>query len=138
MALNQYAPTVFPTLRYRDAATAIGFLTQSLGFSTGHVAHGPDGRVVHAELGWANGVVMVSSLGPEPSPFDTGRGCVYLVTDDPDALHERAVAAGAQVVMPLVDQDYGSREFAVADPEGNVWCFGTYQPAPLGQPAGTQ
>jgi uncharacterized glyoxalase superfamily protein PhnB len=32
--------------------------------------------------------------------------------------------------MDLVDQSYGSREYAARDPEGNVWCFGTYQPVP--------
>ena len=30
--------------------------------------------------------------------------------------------------MELVDQDYGSREYAAVDGEGNVWCFGTYRP----------
>jgi uncharacterized glyoxalase superfamily protein PhnB len=30
--------------------------------------------------------------------------------------------------MELTDQDYGSREYAARDPEGNVWCFGTYRP----------
>ena len=47
---------------------------------------------------------------------------------DPDGHHDRAVAAGAELVMGLTDQDYGSREYAVRDPEGNVWCFGTYRP----------
>jgi uncharacterized glyoxalase superfamily protein PhnB len=45
-------------------------------------------------------------------------------------LHDRAVAAGAEITMPLVDQHYGSREFAAKDPEGNQWFFGTYRPAP--------
>ena len=31
--------------------------------------------------------------------------------------------------MELADQDYGSRDFAVRDPEGNIWSFGTYRPA---------
>jgi uncharacterized glyoxalase superfamily protein PhnB len=53
------------------------------------------------------------------------------VVENPDALHDRAVAAGAEIVMGLVEQDYGSREFAIRDPEGNVWCLGTYQPAPV-------
>jgi uncharacterized glyoxalase superfamily protein PhnB len=131
MALNQNAPTVVPTLRYDDASAAIRFLTETLGLTGGEVTHGPDGRVVHAELGWGNGTIMVSSRGKEPSPFDTGRTCLYLVVEDPDGVHDRAVAAGAEIVMPLVDQEYGSREFATRDPEGNVWCFGTYQPAPL-------
>jgi uncharacterized glyoxalase superfamily protein PhnB len=53
----------------------------------------------------------------------------YLVVDDPDARHARAVAAGAEVVQELVDQPYGSREFAVRDPDGNIWSLGTYRPA---------
>ena len=43
----------------------------------------------------------------------------------------RAVAAGAEVFHELEDQDYGSRDFAVKDPEGNLWNFGTY----TGEPA---
>ena len=34
--------------------------------------------------------------------------------------------------MDLVDQPYGSREYAALDPEGNVWAFGTYRPGPDG------
>jgi uncharacterized glyoxalase superfamily protein PhnB len=40
------------------------------------------------------------------------------------------VAAGAEVVQPLHDTDYGSRDFAVRDPEGNLWSFGTYPGEP--------
>lgn len=54
----------------------------------------------------------------------------YVVTDDPDALHARAVAHGAKVIQELHETDYGSRDFAVADPEGNRWSFGTYPGAP--------
>ncbi len=53
---------------------------------------------------------------------------LYLVVEDPDAHHDRARAAGAEIVMPLTDQPYGSREYAALDPEGNVWSFGTYRP----------
>jgi uncharacterized glyoxalase superfamily protein PhnB len=48
--------------------------------------------------------------------------------DEPDALFERATGAGAEVVMEPTDQDYGSRDFTVRDPEGNLWSFGTYAP----------
>jgi uncharacterized glyoxalase superfamily protein PhnB len=54
------------------------------------------------------------------------------VVDDPDAHHERAVAAGATVVRPLEDMEYGSREYSVRDPEGNLWSFGTYDPYDAG------
>ncbi len=58
-----------------------------------------------------------------------GTAACYVVTDDPDALHERAVAAGAEVIQPPHDTDHGSRDFAVRDPEGNLWSFGTYRGA---------
>ncbi len=59
-----------------------------------------------------------------------GSNSVYAVTDDPDGLCARALAAGAEVVRPLQDTDYGSREFSVRDPEGNRWSFGTYRGHP--------
>ena len=52
------------------------------------------------------------------------------MTDEPDALFARAVAAGAEVIAGLHDTDYGSRDFAVRDPEGNRWSFGTYRGEP--------
>jgi uncharacterized glyoxalase superfamily protein PhnB len=73
------------------------------------------------------GAVLLGSLR-EDDAFATGRAVLYLVDADPDARHAAAVAAGADVVMGLTDQPYGSREFAVADPEGNVWTVGTYRP----------
>jgi uncharacterized glyoxalase superfamily protein PhnB len=39
------------------------------------------------------------------------------------------VSAGAEVLGELSEKDYGSRDFSVMDPEGNVWSFGTYRPA---------
>jgi uncharacterized glyoxalase superfamily protein PhnB len=62
------------------------------------------------------------------SVFDLGPCAIYVVVEDPDAHHARAVSAGAEVVFPLTDQDYGSRDYAVRDLEGFVWCFGTYVP----------
>ena len=53
---------------------------------------------------------------------------LYLVVSDPDAHHARAVDAGAEVVIPLRDEEYGSRGYSALDPEGNVWSFGTYRP----------
>ena len=131
-------PSVYPTLRYDDPAAAIRFLTDTFGLIAGHVYTAPDGAVVHAELSWANGVIMLAPRGEQPGPFDTGKACLYLATDDPDAVHDRAVAAGATITQGLIDQDYGSREFAAVDPEGNVWCFGTYRPAPATAPAAGQ
>ena len=54
----------------------------------------------------------------------------YAVCDDPDTLFKRAVEHGAAVITEPRDQDYGSREFSVRDPEGNRWSFGTYRGQP--------
>jgi uncharacterized glyoxalase superfamily protein PhnB len=128
MTANANPQTIYPTLRCRDARAVMTFLVDALGFRTLSVTAEEDGPVGHAELAYGDGVVMLGSVGPEPSPFDTGRACIYVALDDPDAHHDKAVAAGAKVVMELTDQPYGSREYGAEDPDGNVWVFGTYRP----------
>ncbi|MDD7941270.1 VOC family protein [Actinomycetospora lutea] len=119
--------SVHPTLRYQDPDAAIALLRDALGFTVAAAHRDDAGAVQHAELVQGGGAVLI---GPrrEGDRFATGRAVIYVVVDDPDAHHDRAVAAGAQVVMGLTDQDYGSREYAVVDGEDNVWSFGTYRP----------
>ena len=131
-ALSVATPDVIPVVRYADPRAAITFLTEAFGFTSTMVVDGPDGSVAHAELTWASGMIMIGTAGESDLiPALTGASVVYVVVDDPDAHHERAVAAGAEVVQELVDQDYGSREYTARDPEGNLWSFGTYRPAPV-------
>ena len=86
--------------------------------------------VVHAEWAWpGGGGIMFGSDRPDGALAGTGPAAAYLVTPDPDAVFDAAVAAGAAVVRPMVDQDYGGRGGSVEDPEGNHWSFGSYQPA---------
>jgi uncharacterized glyoxalase superfamily protein PhnB len=122
-----------PTLRYRDAHAAIAWLEEAFGFERNAV-HEAGGLVEHAQLTFRGGMVM---LGSARDPADGGFAAyapppgsqsTYVVIDDPDALHDRVVAAGGEIVRPLEDQDYGSRDFGVRDPEGNIWSFGTYDP----------
>lgn len=123
--------SIHPTLRYDDAPAAIEFLTGALGLVRQQVHMAEDGTVGHAELSFGDGVVLLGTRSDPGGPFDTGRAVVYLVADSPaavDAHHDRAVAAGAPVVQGLTDQPYGSREYAVLDPEGNVWSVGSYRP----------
>jgi uncharacterized glyoxalase superfamily protein PhnB len=124
--------SVHPTLRYDDPRTAIAFLTRALGLLEQQVYTDDDGAVAHAELSFGDGVVMLGTRTDRSDPFNTGRAVIYLVAEGADAVdahHDRAVAAGAEVVQELTDQPYGSREFAVLDPEGNVWTMGSYRPA---------
>lgn len=123
-------PNVWPTLRARDASALIEFLVGAFGFV--EAARYEDGGVVqHAELGWPlGGGIMLGDDRPGTSwTKQPGSGATYVVADDVDALHERAAAAGAEIVEAPVDRDYGSREFIARDPEGNLWSFGTYRGA---------
>lgn len=121
--------TVHPVLTYDDAHAALDFLEQAFGFERTEVHEGDDGKVVHAELRGGDAVIALSSTGAGNPVFDQGahRTVVYVVAGDVDPLFERARDAGAEVVMEPTDQDYGSRDFSVRDPEGNVWAFGTYR-----------
>jgi len=122
--------TYYPVLKYDDAHAAIDFLEKAFGFQRLHVYEGDKGGVAHAELKFADEVVMLGSVSEGDPRFNQGAGrtTVYVVVDDPDSLHARAKNAGAEIVMEPTDQDYGSRDFAVRDPEGNLWSFGTYRP----------
>ena len=130
-------PQVWPTLRARDARGLIEFLADAFGFEE-TVVYGEGDRVHHAQLSWpAGGGIMLGSAREDGEngeddawPLRPGTFGAYVVTDDPDALFARATAAGAKVHRELHDTDYGSRDFAVLDPEGNHWSFGTYRGEP--------
>jgi uncharacterized glyoxalase superfamily protein PhnB len=122
---------IYATFRYRDCHAAIDWLERAFGFERVEVHEAGDGTVAHGELRLGDDMIMVGTEGDDPDPRwgpRAGRGWVYVGIDDADALFERATAAGAEVVMPLTDQEYGSRDFSVRDPEGNLWSFGTYAP----------
>lgn len=131
MENNTATPTnVWPVLSYRDAPGAIEFLTEAFGFIAGPVHREEGGTVAHAEMRWPEGGgVMFGTAGKDDGPFGSrrpGNDAVYVVCADPDALFERATDAGAGVEIEIHDTDYGSRDFTVRDPEGNLWSFGTY------------
>jgi uncharacterized glyoxalase superfamily protein PhnB len=127
-------PNIFPTLRYRDASAAIDWLQKAFGFEPKAVYRGEDGTVQHAELRFGAGMIMLgevaqddSTRGAPPDPAGSNGG-IYIVVDDADVHHDRASAAGAEIVRAPTDQDYGSRDYSARDPEGNLWSFGTYDP----------
>ena len=130
MTDNSPAPQVWPTLRARDARALIRFLVDVVGFE--ETAVYGDGDVVHhAQLSWPlGGGIMLGSDREGEWQLPPGTFGAYVVLDEPDALYERVTAAGADVIRKPSDTDYGSREFALRDPEGNLWSFGTYRGEP--------
>lgn len=131
-------PTVFgmntffyTSVLYRDADAAIKWLEDVLAATVKEIHRDDDGDVAHAELNLDGAIIMLGTAGVGREPFASlpaGGRLLYAAIDDPDALHDRAAAAGADVAMPLTDTDYGSRDFTLRDPEGNLWSFGTYRP----------
>lgn len=133
MTQDSEAPRIFPTLRCRDTDAMIRWLVQTIGFRE-HAVHRHDSVVVHAELAFGRSILMLGqerddAYGALVGPQGGRRtDALYVAVDDADALHAAAVAAGAPIETALRDTDYGSREFACRDPEGNLWSFGTYWP----------
>jgi uncharacterized glyoxalase superfamily protein PhnB len=124
-------PTISPVLRYEDGPAALEWLARAFGFEKHSDHRTPDGQVAHADLRLGPSAIGVSSAGTSPpdSPWASARQGVYVQVDNPDAVHDRARAAGADIVVPLKDLDYGSRDFSMRDPGGHLWGFGTYRMA---------
>lgn len=116
---------LYPTLRYEDPRAAHDWLERVIGFEPVAMHESDDGGVAHAEMRWGEDLIM---FGSPNANFPVSPVTIYLTCDDPDAAHARAKAEGAEVSMELYDADYGNREFALRDPEGNTWSFGTYEP----------
>lgn len=127
-------PRIYPTFRFRDAVAMIDWLTGTFGFTVHNRYETETGEIAHAELALGSSMIMCGQAREDEyakivgGPGAQGGKSLYVAVDDVDALFERVRQAGADIREGLTDRDYGSREFICADPEGNVWCFGTYWP----------
>jgi len=123
--------TLTPHLTVRNAEQALEFYKNAFGAEVLHVAHMPDGKVMHASLRIGDSMLMLNDEFPDHgalSPLSTGGSAVtiHIYTDNVDAAFNRAVSAGAQVKMPLADQFWGDRYGVVADPFGHKWSLGAH------------
>ncbi len=128
-------PGIYPCLTYQDAPAMIAWLERAFGFTPRLVVADDTGGVRHAELSLGDSVLMLNSERPElqlagPRTLGGRHAGICVTVDDPEAHHARAVAAGAEVLYPLGERAYGSREYSARDPEGVMWTFGTYVPGP--------
>ena len=137
MATNGKA-CIIPTMRFNDAPRAIEWLCNAFGFERNLVVPGEDPTMIaHAQLTLGDSMIMVGSHREDefgkhqiamPTRSTPTTQSAYIIVDNCDQHHDRAVAAGAEVVMPPEDQPYGGRLYICRDPEGQVWSFGTYDP----------
>ncbi|MBS1878483.1 MAG: glyoxalase [Actinobacteria bacterium] len=121
-------PGIWASVVSDDAPALLDWLL-ALGFSEDLMIPGErEGSVHHCQLDWPEGGrVMLSSRDERPTPCLPGTSSLHVVTADPDAVMLRARALGATVIHELVDQtDYPSRDFTIADRDGNHWTFATF------------
>lgn len=109
-------------------ASALRAWLLDLGFTEDLMIPGDGEAIHHCQLDWPEGGrVLLSSTGERPTPCLPGAAWLHVVTADPDTVFARARARGDVIVHDLTDQtDYTSRDFTVADPEGNYWTFATF------------
>jgi PhnB protein len=121
--------TVTPRLIVRDGARAIEFYRAAFAAEeVGERFTDPGGAVIHAEVRIGDSVVMITDETGDSAPAEAPPSLNGVVTaimatywPDVDAVWERAVAAGAEVVYPLADQFYGERGGRLRDPFGQQW-----------------
>lgn len=119
---------IAPMLSVRRGKAAVEFYKEAFSAEVVFQIESPDGEVV-AELSVGQSRFWVADESPENknfSPETLGGGTVrmVLVVDDPDAVYERALRAGATTVWPVEDQHYGWRVGRLVDPFGHHWEIG--------------
>jgi len=123
-------PVVMPMLVCRDAATEIDFCTTTFEAVELVRRPGPDGNVAHALLAIGPAMVMIEAEWPTlasraPLPDGSSPVVLYIYVADVDAAIERAVAAGARILVPVTNQFWGDRTARIVDPMGHVWTVST-------------
>jgi len=129
--------TIFPILRYNDPRAAISWLCRTFGFAELFSVPEAGNVVRHAQLRLGTNVVMLGSVRSDdgiasPEALGATTQALYVCVDDVDGHFQRASSAGADILGPPQDTDFGSRDYRVRDLEGHLWTFGTYRPDPGG------
>jgi PhnB protein len=123
-------PVVMPMLVCRDAAAEIDFCKATFGAVEMVRRPGPDGTVAHAALTIGGAMIMIEAEWPTlasraPHPDGSSPVVIYVYVEDVDTVMERAVAAGAKVLLAVKSQFWGDRTGRIVDPSGHVWTIST-------------
>ena len=120
-------PAIVPIIYYEDASS-LDWLVRAFGFELGEKMVGPNSTIMHAELSYGDGLIMVGTPIPERT-WKTPKGLsgvlmqsVMVRVDDVGAHCERARAAGAAILVEP-EESYGMRRYRAEDCEGHVWTF---------------
>lgn len=114
--------TVTASLILNGAAATIDFCKAAFGAKVRSMLEGPNGLVMHAVLKIGDTLIHV---GEAMQTFTT-RTSLMLYVKNADKTMEQAVAAGAEIVMPLENTFWGDRYGVVKDPQGHQWEIATH------------
>lgn len=123
--------TATPYLVITNAGKAIDFYKEAFEARESMRLETPDGKVMHAEITIGDSPIMLCDECPEwnalsPQTIGGTAVSIMLYVEDVDTVVNRAVAAGAKLLMPVADQFWGDRCGTVADPFGHKWSVATH------------
>lgn len=123
--------TITPYLVVRDASKAVDFYKKAFGAEVRGIHYTPDGKIMNADLKIGDSIVLMSDEFPamkvlSPQSLGGSSVTIHIYTEDVDANFNRAVSAGATVVMPVMDMFWGDRYGQLADPFGHRWSLATH------------
>jgi uncharacterized glyoxalase superfamily protein PhnB len=127
MAESSTHGTFGSALAYKDPEQAIEWLTKAFGFEPTMLIRDDAGKLVHSELGFGDGYIMVGDEWAEniKAPSSVGGANTQHISvhlpSGVNAHYERAKAAGARITMEPNVQSYGARVYVAVDPEGHEW-----------------
>jgi uncharacterized glyoxalase superfamily protein PhnB len=129
-------PRISSAVYYEDPAAAIDWLCKAFGFHVRMKIEGDGGTIVHSELEFGEGLVMVGDAKRGDYAYRASPRAVrgsntqnmMIYVDDVEAHCAHARAAGAKIVKEPTTSDYGDdywtdRGYEAADPEGHHWWF---------------
>lgn len=125
---------IIPHLSCRGCAEAIEFYKKAFGAEELCRMPSPDGRLLHAEIRIGSSYVFLADDFPEycggasmsPLALKGTPVTMHHYVPDCDAAIQRAVDAGAKVLMPAADAFWGDRYGSIVDPFGHQWSFATH------------
>ena len=126
-------PRISAYMCFSDAPAAIEFYKKAFGAEEIKRLPGPDGKsLIHAELKIGNSRLLLVDEFPEmdcrgPKSVGGSPVSIHMFVDDADAAFDKALAAGAEVRMPLADQFWGDRYGVLTDPFGHIWSIATHK-----------
>lgn len=124
-------PRITPYVFYKDLTEAVEWLCKVFGFSKRFEMPGPDGKPMHAEVQYEDGVIMMGIPRDEggcksPADLPGVNQSLYVYVDDVDAHFAKAKEAGAEIKLEPADMFWGDRMYAAVDLEGHHWSFATH------------